>query len=300
MKKRVIIAHRWSGSSKSDWYPWLKAGLEKAGFSVLIPEINNADEPTIEEWLEVLEKTVPDLDGHTYFVGHSIGCQAILRFLATRNKQAGGVMLVAPWLNVRGLEGEKEKAIAAPWIETKFDRKKSAQNSGRIFALFSDNDPYVTEDNHKVFETDFRAEVVIQKKAGHFTEDDGFTSLPTVLEKILEWEKGESETISFDDFTKLNIRIAKILKAEKIEGADKLLKLTVYDGERERTICAGIAEHYQPQELEGKLIPVLTNLEARKLKGVLSEGMMLAASSEGGKPILLYPQDGAQPGDKVK
>ena len=84
------------------------------------------------------------------------------------------------------------------------------------------------------------------------------------------------ENISYDDFMKLDIKIATVLSAEKVEGTDKLVKLEVDAGEK-RTLVAGIGDVYDPKELVGKQIPILANLEPRKLRGVLSQGMILAA-----------------------
>jgi methionyl-tRNA synthetase len=86
-----------------------------------------------------------------------------------------------------------------------------------------------------------------------------------------------TETISYEDFAKLDLRTARILQAEPIEGADKLLKLTIDLGE-ERQIVAGMAKHYTPEELVGKTIIVIANLEPAVIRGVKSEGMLLAVS----------------------
>lgn len=93
--------------------------------------------------------------------------------------------------------------------------------------------------------------------------------------------------ISIEDFKKLEIKIGKILSVEKVEGADKLLKLDVDFGEFKRQIVSGIAEFYTPEELVGKLCPFIVNLEPRMLRGVESQGMLLAAKGE--KPVLLHP-----------
>ena len=103
--------------------------------------------------------------------------------------------------------------------------------------------------------------------------------------------------ITFDDFQKLDLRIGTITEAEPIEGTDKLLKLTVDTGEP-RTLVAGIAQHYTPEDLVGRQIVVVTNLEPRELRGVESQGMLLAAS-DGEKIILLQPDAEATPGSKV-
>jgi len=109
-----------------------------------------------------------------------------------------------------------------------------------------------------------------------------------------------SDTISIDDFAKIDLRIAKILKAEHVDGADKLLKLTLDLGGATRTVFAGIKSAYDPAKLEGRLTVMVANLAPRKMKFGVSEGMVLAASGEGPGLFLLSPDDGAQPGMKVK
>jgi methionyl-tRNA synthetase len=106
--------------------------------------------------------------------------------------------------------------------------------------------------------------------------------------------------ITVEDFAKIDIRIAKILAAEHVEGADKLLKLRVDIGDGERTIFAGIRSAYEPDKLVGRLTIVLANLKARKMKFGTSEGMVLAAGPGGKDIFLLSPDSGAQPGMKVK
>jgi methionyl-tRNA synthetase len=113
-------------------------------------------------------------------------------------------------------------------------------------------------------------------------------------------EAAVNETISIDDFNKLDLRIAKILKAEQVEGADKLLKLTLDAGNGTRTVFAGIKAAYDPVKLEGRLTVMVANLAPRKMKVGVSEGMVLAASGEGPGLYLLSPDSGAQPGMKVK
>ena len=107
-------------------------------------------------------------------------------------------------------------------------------------------------------------------------------------------------TISIDDFSKIDLRIAKIVKAEHVEGADKLLKLTLDAGNGTRTVFAGIKSAYDPAKLEGRLTVMVANLAPRKMKFGVSEGMVLAASGEGPGLYLLSPDSGAQPGMKVK
>ncbi len=107
--------------------------------------------------------------------------------------------------------------------------------------------------------------------------------------------------ISIDQFSAVDLRIAKIVRAEHVEGAEKLLKLTLDIGTETRTVFAGIKSAYDPATLEGRLTVMVANLAPRKMKFGLSEGMVLAASGEGGPGIfLLSPDAGALPGMRVK
>ena len=112
--------------------------------------------------------------------------------------------------------------------------------------------------------------------------------------------------INFDDFNKLDIRIGTILEAETVPETDKLLKLTVNlgplntSGQQElRTLVAGIGDVYQPEELKGKQIPILTNLEPKTIKGIESKGMILAVDIDN-KAVLLHPDKTVADGSKIR
>ena len=107
-------------------------------------------------------------------------------------------------------------------------------------------------------------------------------------------------TISIDEFSKVDLRVARIVKAEHVDGADKLLKLTLDTGIGTRTVFAGIKSAYDPVKLEGRLTVMVANLAPRKMKFGVSDGMVLAASGDGPGLFLLSPDSGAQPGMKVK
>ena len=109
-----------------------------------------------------------------------------------------------------------------------------------------------------------------------------------------------ADQIQYDDFAKLDLRIAKIVKAEHVEGADKLLQLTLDIGDETRKVFAGIKSAYAPEDLEGKLTVMVANLEPRKMRFGVSEGMVLAAGPGGKELFVLHPDDGATPGMRVK
>ena len=114
-------------------------------------------------------------------------------------------------------------------------------------------------------------------------------------------ENKVEETIKYEDFEKLDIRIGTIEKAEPLKDSDKLLKLAVSFGEEKRQIVAGIAEFYSPEELEGKQCPFLFNLEPKKLRGEESQGMLMAIDPSGDKKecCLLHPDKKVSDGSKI-
>lgn len=108
------------------------------------------------------------------------------------------------------------------------------------------------------------------------------------------------ETINIDDFAKLDLRVARIINAEHVEGADKLVKLQLDLGNEQRQVFAGIKSAYQPEQLIGRLTVMVANLAPRKMRFGMSEGMVMAAGPGGSDIFLLTPDDGATPGMRVK
>ena len=106
--------------------------------------------------------------------------------------------------------------------------------------------------------------------------------------------------ITIDDFLKVDLRVAKVLAAEKVPNSRKLMKLSIDVGTEQRTLVAGIAEAYEPEQLVGKTVGVVFNLKPAKLMGIESNGMILAASAEGGKPVLVAFDGDIAPGSRIK
>lgn len=113
--------------------------------------------------------------------------------------------------------------------------------------------------------------------------------------------------MTLEEFEKADLRVAKVLVAERVAGSEKLVRLEVDAGERDdagnslkRQIVAGVGRVYAPENLVGRKIVVVTNLEPRKLMGIESNGMLLAASDEGGEPVALVPDKEVTPGAKIK
>ena len=110
----------------------------------------------------------------------------------------------------------------------------------------------------------------------------------------------EPARISIDDFMKVELRVAKVLAAERVPKSNRLLKLQVDVGSEQRTLVAGVAEAYEPEALIGRSVVIVFNLKPAKLMGVESNGMVLAASPEGGKPMLVGFEEPPAPGTRVR
>jgi methionyl-tRNA synthetase len=130
--------------------------------------------------------------------------------------------------------------------------------------------------------------------------DQLFDIAPAPQAPVPAKEPQVNDAITIDDFNKLDLRVARIARAERVEGADKLLKLTLDMGGTQRTVFAGIKAAYEPAKLEGRLTVVVANLAPRTMKFGVSEGMVLAASGESPGIFLVSPDAGAEPGMRVK
>jgi predicted alpha/beta hydrolase family esterase len=186
MAKRVIIVQQWGSSPNGDWYPWLASTLKSKGFDVTVPEMPDPAAPTIESWVSTLSNSVkPDSD--TYFVGHSVGCQTILRYLEglQESVKIGGVVLVAPWLvlNDKSLSKE-EMEVARPWLETKIDWDKVKAHTNRFVVILALDDPYVPIANTSLFSAAVGAKIVTQPLGGHFEKSNGFSELHVALNEL--------------------------------------------------------------------------------------------------------------------
>ena len=105
--------------------------------------------------------------------------------------------------------------------------------------------------------------------------------------------------INFETFKQVELKVAKVLEAERVEGSEKLLKLRVSLGTEERQIIAGVGIKYQPENLVGKNIIIVANLEPRKLMSLESQGMLLAASNDNEGPVLLTVMEDVSPGSNI-
>lgn len=183
MTKLFHIIHRWYGNSECDWIPWLREELKRRGLNSIAYDMPDTNRPKMQDWVSFISAAVANPDEGTYFVGHSIGCQAIIRYIADLpdGVVVGGAVLVAPWVQVVNLESD-EKPIAKPWSETPIDWEKAKQHSKRFTIIYSNNDKWVTESEAKTIGEMLGAKMVLDRHKGHFTEEDGVTQLPSLLE----------------------------------------------------------------------------------------------------------------------
>jgi predicted alpha/beta hydrolase family esterase len=171
--KKIYLIHGWGGSGSGGWFDWLKKELEGKA-EVVSFDMPDTNYPKIDKWVGFLEKNVKNVDEETYFIGHSIGCQAILRFLEglSPEKKIGGCVFAAGWFNLKEstYEDDEDREIAKPWIEISIDYDEVKKHCDNFLAIFSDNDPYVPTSDAELFQERIHAKILIKHKQGHFNE----------------------------------------------------------------------------------------------------------------------------------
>lgn len=183
--KKVYIIHGWDGSPEEPMLQWIKKNLENRCYSVVIPKMPNADKPEIKSWINKIKEIAGKLDKEDILIGHSVGCQAVLRYLETISQKVGKIILIAPWMhldkNTIEEEGEEVIEIAKPWMETPINWKKIKNHCDNFIAIFSDNDPYVPLSNVDMFKKNLDAKILILKNRGHFDPSSNIKELPEIL-----------------------------------------------------------------------------------------------------------------------
>lgn len=184
--KRAYMIHGWDGYPEEGWFPWAKSELEKRGFVVEVPGMPHPDTPTIDDWVGKLAEFVGEPNEQTYLIGHSMGCQTILRYLAALNgKKIGGVVLVAGFFELVPLASDEEKTVVKSWLTTPIDFAKVKAATRNITVILSDNDEWVPLDrNKKLFEERLAPNIIVEHGKGHFSGSSGIKELPVVLQII--------------------------------------------------------------------------------------------------------------------
>ena len=194
MQKRVFIIHGWDGYPEEGCFPWLKRELENRGFAVYNPAMPEPLNPKIDTWIPFLKEKIGVPDENTFLFGHSIGAQAILRYLESLEEgiKIGGAVFMAGFIHLtdEAYEADGDEEIAKPWLETPLDWDKIKSHSDDFVGIFSDNDPHVPISDAKIFESKLGAKIIIEHGKGHFSGSDGIKELPSALEAVLEMVGG--------------------------------------------------------------------------------------------------------------
>lgn len=182
--KRAIIVHGWDGFPEECWFPWLKRELEARGFAVSVPQMPDAAHPHIETWVPKLAEVVGTPDEDLYLIGHSMGVQTIMRYLASINVKIGGFVAVAGFFTLI-LDELEEKSVAEPWLATPIDTERVRTNANKITSIFSDDDKYVPLENIDFFKSKLGAEVVLLHGRGHMGGGDDANEVHQILDEVL-------------------------------------------------------------------------------------------------------------------
>jgi uncharacterized protein len=191
-KKRVILVHGWSGHARNHFFPSVKTALTAKGYKVIAVKQIDSDTPKIKPWVAQLQEAVGTIDAETYFVGHSIGCQVIIRYLAQQKKRCGGAVFVGGWFQLMpdATPTADDRRIAKPWLFDPIDFAAVKKNLATSVAILSDDDPFVPlAPNKAVFTNVLKSKVIVERKKGHFTKEDGVTAMPSVVKELLAMGK---------------------------------------------------------------------------------------------------------------
>ncbi len=190
--KKVYIVHGWDGSPDEPLFVWLDKNLSSRGYEVKRLSMLNPETPVIEEWISKLKEEI-NPDNNTILVGHSVGCQAVMRYLETQDEtmRIGGMLLLAPWMQLDQTtieeEGEEVVELARPWMETPINFEKVKTISPKIIAIFSDNDVFVPISEEAFFAEKLGAKTIMEHEKGHFSPAENISELQSALDSILSF-----------------------------------------------------------------------------------------------------------------
>ncbi len=193
-RKRAFIIYGRGGYPAEAWQPWLKRELTRRGYQVALPTMPNADHPDMLEWLHLIAKLVGEPDRETVLVGHSLGCQAVLRYLevvGAMGKAVRATVIIAGSLPPELSIAEARKKVGAddallPWFTLGVDTRKVKAAAGRCTVILSEDDPYIpVKKAVATFRKQLNPTIIMKSGHGHFNEDDDITELPEALAAIV-------------------------------------------------------------------------------------------------------------------
>jgi len=179
--KRVFLVHGWEGTPDNHWFPWLTHKLVEKDFTVFAPAMLNTAHPKVSEWLAELSRVVGVPDRDTYFVGHSLGCITIARYLQLlpEGVRVGGCVFVA------GFSRDLAIPEIAEFCSLPLDIRKTRTHCEDFVTIYSDDDEYISIAESEDFSKKVGAHQVFEKGKGHFCMSDGVTELPSALDALL-------------------------------------------------------------------------------------------------------------------
>ncbi len=229
-KTKVLIIHGLGSNSNENWFQWLKKELEKNNYEVIVPDMPDSEKPVLKIWLQELEKIVFDFTEEDIIVSHSLGSSAAMNLIQKMNLKINKLFLVAPATeflfqdkgvrdNIESASTEDNKKFTKEFLSAKIDYKKIESNIHKIYAYFSDDDPYISlnqkKDLAKVLEADYK----IFKNKGHFS--DTCLELPEIIPDILEKIKAREANgtmVNSEEFDGLDSEKAQIKITKKAKG----------------------------------------------------------------------------------
>ena len=177
-----FIIHGVYGNPQENWFPWLKAELEKKGFEVIVPKFPTPINQSLESWLRVIKKFEDKINEETILIGHSLGAAFILNYLEQTNKKIKSAFLVAGY---HKLLDNKFKELNKTFVDKEFDWKKIKKNCNKFFVFGSDNDEYISLEITKELAKNLDAELKIIHNGGHLNKKAGYDKFPELLDYCL-------------------------------------------------------------------------------------------------------------------
>ncbi|WP_304509915.1 RBBP9/YdeN family alpha/beta hydrolase [Anaerotignum sp.] len=178
----AYFIHGFTASSKANWFPWLKNELQNNGIQLIVPDMPNTNDPHLLPWLQKIEDVAKELNDNTIFIGHSLGCIAMLQFILKKNIKIKGVILVSGFMDENPMVVQKEGL--SQFVEEPLDVEQvKALIPHRVVITAIDDDIVPSVATKKMAER-LGAQLIERSNGKHFIDRDGFTQFPEVLDLI--------------------------------------------------------------------------------------------------------------------
>jgi len=283
VKPNVFIIHGVEGNENENWFPWMKTQLEKRGIEVIIPNFPTPENQNLENWMKMFVPYLSKVNESSIFIGHSLGVSFILNLLQEKNIKINHLYSIAGFASELEVEEKYEwiNDINKSFYSKEFDWNKIKGLVNKSFIFQSSDDKFVSIDKAEELQKNLDGQLIMVDNAGHFNTAAGFVKFKQLLNMIknnIKQNKPNNQESSEEknDFEKLNLKAAQIVKVEKHPESDKLFVLQVNLGNETRQIVSGLQGIYTKEELENKNVIVISNLKPAKLGGYESNGMILA------------------------